>query len=304
MDEILDTTADARVPPEATGRRISSAVWAYLVVAALTLGAGLVALSAPSPVAGVDFFGPLSVLAGIGLPLAGAAFHARHRDAWSAHRPIALALAFFALGAVVYPLSAGLLLYGWLAAAVGVFSWLDWSVGFRLVTDISAIVATGLLWVGVRRSRRAPDVAGGRATRLAIWLLVAVLMIGSLAAGLSNLRSGSLGAQVLGLEGLVAGLFRAILGGALTVALVKGSRAGERPCSAWWLLGGTRVALLAGTLLAPLLARVLELAIPGPAAYILLGEIFTVIGSAGFLAGFVLGWPSDHREPVAAAQSA
>ncbi len=286
-----------------SGLRIS-AVLAYLAASALALGAGLLALGAPSPVAGVDLFGPLAVLAGVATPLAGAAFHLRHRDAWSEHRPIALALALFALGAVVAPVSASLLLYGWLAAALGGASWLDWSLGLRLVTDASTIAATGLLWLGVRGSRGEPDAAGGRAARLAIWLMVGLLAVASLASGLATLGSGSLAVRVLGLAGMVASVLRVVLGGGLAIALVNGARAGERPNVAWWLLAGIRVALLAGTLLGPLLARALEVVIPGPTAYIIVGESMAVIGSAGLLAAFAVGWPSDHREPVAAAQTA
>jgi hypothetical protein len=276
----------------------SAAVIAYLLLAALALGAGLVALGAPSPVAGIDLFGPLSVLVGVGAPLAGAAFHLRHRDAWAEHRPIALGLGFFALGAIIYPVSASLLLYGWLAAALGGSSLLDWSVGLRVANDLCAIAGTGLLWLGVRRERRRPDARGGRAIRVAIWLMIGLLTAGSFGSGLAAMGSGSTAVQVIGLESLVAGVVRGLLGGGLTVALVIGARAGEHPSQAWWLLGGTRVALLAGTMLGPVLAGLLEAVAPGPAAYILLGEVLNAIGSVGLLVAIALGWPTDHRDPA------
>lgn len=276
-----------------TGPRLSVAL--YLADAALVGGLWLVAGQAPGPGAEFGVYGPLRLIAAVGSILVGAAFHARHGDAWSAHRAIAAALLLSAVGGTLYPLEAILISYGWLSAALGNASLVAWSAGLNVAVGLIAVLSSALLWIGIHRSRQHADAGGVRRVRIVIWVLVAILSLGSYSTAVYIFAIGSLGPQLFALQSLVIGIVQTILSTALTVTLVGGAMSDERPNGAWWLAGAGRLVSLGGSFVYPLLAFSLGSAV-GFSFYYLISQGFGVVGTLGLLAAFALGLPA-HCDP-------
>ena len=101
-DYVIEEAQGPRRPSTAGVTAVSVG---YVIVAALVAFFWLVADAVQWPPFDIGFAGPLQLVAGVATVLVGAAFHVRHRDAWCAHRLLALGLALSAAAALLIPVS-------------------------------------------------------------------------------------------------------------------------------------------------------------------------------------------------------
>jgi hypothetical protein len=267
---------------------------AYVVLAALVAFLWLVADTVPSPLFDVGLARPLQLLAGVATVLVGAAFHVRHRDAWSAHRQLAMGLALSAAAALLVPVSTFLVGAGWAAAMFGASGAIDVGFTVGLVASVFGLLSTGLLWLGISRSHLRVERRGWDRAGLVIWSLAGLQLLNGILSASRGLGSGSPEIALIVLRGFAIGALGLLLGTGLTVALISGARSGEQPNRAWWIAGGSRLIVLLGTLAFPFLALALAMFIPGVEGYVLLSQMLSLVGAVGLLMAFALGLPSEN----------
>jgi hypothetical protein len=277
---------------------LPAASWVYLVVAVAVALLWIFARGAPGLIPAAEFYSPLTIVTAFASVLVGTCFHARHADAWSAHRPIAVAIALSAVAGVLYPAAAILLGYGLPAAALGGRGpgVIQSSLAVQAVASTLLILSTALLWMGFRRARRHPDASGVRAGSIAIWVLAALFLLSSAPALAGNLALTSFDQRAYLVWNFAANAIQGLLAAGVTVALVAGARSGERPGRAWWIAGISRAFALAGAFVSPLLAIVAGPLLPGSNLFVILTATVGLIGALGLLAGFALGLPTDDNE--------
>jgi hypothetical protein len=277
---------------------IPAASWAYLVVAVLVALLWIIARRAPGLITAAEFYSPLTIVTAFASVLVGTAFHARHADAWSAHRPIAVAIALTAVAGILLPVAAILLGYGLLAAAFGGRGpgVLESSVAIQAVASILLILSTALLWIGIRHARRQVDGPGVRAASIGIWVLAVLLLLSSGPALAGNLGLTSFDQRAYLVWSFATSTIQDLLSAGVTVALVAGAWSGERPRRAWRIAGVSRVFALVAALVYPFLAIMAGPLIAGVNVYVVLTGAVGLIGALGLLAGFAFGLPSDDGE--------
>jgi hypothetical protein len=277
---------------------LPAASWAYVVVAVVVGLLWIVARGAPGTISAAEFYSPITIVTAFASVLVGAAFHARHPDAWSAHRPIAVAIGLSAAAGVLFPVGTILLWYGMLAAAFGGRgpAIIEWSLAVGVAASILLILSTALLWIGIRRARRQVNGPGVRAGNIGIWLLAGLVLLSSTPAFAVNLGHATFDQRIYVLWSLATSAIQGLLSAGVTVALVAGAMSGEHPRRAWWVAGVSRVFVLGGSLVYPALAMVLRPLVSGPNVYIVLVGMIGLIGALGLLAGFALGLPADDSE--------
>jgi len=277
---------------------LPAASWAYIVVAVAVGLLWIVARGAPGAISAAEFYSPITIVTAFASVLVGAAFHARHPDAWSAHRPIAVAIGLSAVAGLLFPAGTILLWYGILAAAFRGrgLAVVEWGFAVDVVASILLILSTALLWIGIRRARRQVDGPGVRAGRIGIWLLAGLVFLSSTPAFAVNLGHATFDQRIYVLWGLATSAIQGLLSAGVTVALVAGAMSGEHPRRAWWVAGVSRVFVLGGSLVYPALALVLRPLVSGVNVYIILVGMIGLIGALGLLTGFALGLPADDSE--------
>jgi hypothetical protein len=285
--------------PTAPG--LPAASWAYVFVAIVVAPLWIVARRAPAVISATEFYGPFTILTAFASVLVGAAFHARHPDAWSAHRPIAVAIGLSAAAAVLSPVATILLAYGMLAAAFGGRGpALEWSFAFIVVASLLFLLSTASLWIGIRRARQRADAPGVRVGSIAIWVLAVLLLLSSAPSIAFGLRLTAFDQRAYILASFAMNAIQGLLSAGVTVALVAGARSGERPRRAWWVAGVSSVIVIVGSLVYPALVLVAGPLFKDANVYVAMSGLMGLIGAMGLLAGFALGLPSDNREPQAA----
>jgi hypothetical protein len=258
----------------------------------------IIARRAPGLITAAEFYSPLTIVTAFASVLLGTCFHARHPDAWSAHRPIAISIAVSALAGLLLPAAAILLGYGLLAAALGGRGpgVLESSLAIQAVASILLVLSTALLWIGIRRARRQADGPGVGAASIGIWVLAVLLLLSSAPALAGNLGLTSFDQRAYLLLSFATNAIQGLLTAGVTVALVAGAWSGERPRRAWRIAGVSRVFALVAALVYPLLAIMAGPLIPGVNLYVTLAGAVGMIGALGLLAGFAFGLPSDDSD--------
>jgi hypothetical protein len=228
----------------------------------------------------------------------GAAFHTRHPDAWSAHRPIAVAIGLSAAAAVLSPVATILLAYGMLMAAFGGRGpALEWSFAFIVGASLLFVLSTASLWIGIRRARQRADAPGVRVGSIAIWVLAVLLLLSSAPSIAFGLRLTTFDQRANSLGSFAINAIQSLLSAGVTVALVAGARSGERPRRAWWVAGVSSVIVIVGSLVYPALVHVAGPLFKDANVYVAMSGLMGLIGAMGLVAGFALGLPSDDRKP-------
>jgi hypothetical protein len=290
-DYVIDEAQDP--PPNRVG--LTAVSVGYVILAALVAFLWLVADTVPSPLFDVGLARPVQLVAGVATVLIATAFHVRHRDAWSAHRPLAVGLALSTAAALLIPASTFLVAAGWAAAMFGGSGAIHVGFTVGLVASVLGLLSTGLLWLGISRSRlRVERPRLGRAG-LVIWSLAGLQLLNGVLSTSRGLGSGSPDVELIVLRGFAIGALGLLLGTGLTVALISGARSGEQPNRAWWIAGASRLIVLVGTLAFPFLALALGSVIPGVEGYVLLSQMLSLVGAVGLLMAFALGLPSDGK---------
>jgi hypothetical protein len=297
MDE-SPPVADEGRPQRRTAAGLPAASWAYVGVAIVVALLWIVARRAPGNISAAEFYSPLTIVTAFASVLVGAAFHARHPDAWSGHRPIAVAIGFSAAAGVLFPVGTILLWYGMLAAPFGGRgpAVIEWAFAVGVVASILLMLSTALLWIGIRRARRQIDGPGVRGSSIGIWALAGFVLLSSTPAVVFNLGHTTFDQRVYILWSLGSSAIESLLSAGVTVTLVAGALSGESPRRAWWVSGVSRVIVLVGSLVYPALALVIRPFVSGAIVYIVLVGLIGLIGALGLLAGFALGLPSDDCE--------
>ena len=177
----------------------------YVLLAALVGFLWLVADTVPSPLFDVGLAGPLQLVAGVATVLVGAAFHVRHRDAWSAHRPLAIGLALSAAAALLSPVSTFLVGAGWAAAMFGGSGaiYVGFTVG--LAASVLGLLSTGLLWLGISPSHLRVERPGLRRASLVIWSVAGLQLLNGVLSTSRGLESGSPDIALIVLRGFAIG---------------------------------------------------------------------------------------------------
>ena len=281
-------------PRRPTSARITVASLAYCILAVVVAFLWLVADTVPSPLSDFGLAGPLQLVTGVAIVLAGAALHVRHPDAWLVHRPIAAGIALSAGAALLLPASSVVIGAGWAAAVFGGSGVIYVGFALSLVASVLGLISTGFLWLGINRSRVRAETPGLDRVSIVIWTLTGLQLLSVILSASRSLESASPGGEVVVLRSFGIAAVQLILAAGLTVALVAGARSGERPNHAWRIAGGSRLIVLVGMLVYPLLVVSLGTFTSGVEAYLLPGQILALVGALGFLGAFSLGLPAER----------
>ena len=276
------------------------AVAAYVALSILTALLWWIAGTGPSPVASIGAYGPLMLLGGVATVLAGAAFHARHADESSPHRPLALGLALQGLHALLVSITAVAVSYGWIRATFGDPSIIVAALGLSVGASVVQILAAVLVWVGIRRARRAQHRRGHLPRHgllmAVVWVVAAILVVGRFST-VVRLEPTSIPTLATTLAGIVSPPLAALL----ATELLSGARAGARPAEAWWLGAAGVLVTLVGFAVYPLAALVAGGLGAGPEVYVFLPQAIGLPSSVLLLVAFGLGLPSgpaNAEEPA------
>jgi hypothetical protein len=195
-------------------------------------------------------------------------------------------------GAVLSPIAFYLTGIGFLAAAFGSFDAFVLGVALATMTSALAVVAEALLWLGLRRARKASDRPGDRRFRIAL-VIVAGIRVATLAAATSqNLQTGNEGVQGLAARDLILGVAGIVASTSVALVLVAGAFAGDRPRPAWTLAAGIQMGAAAGVVLQPLIGYGLALVFGDPFAFLLVRQVMALAVAAGMAGAFALGLPA------------
>lgn len=276
----------------------SAAVWAYVVAAGIVGLLWSVARAVIAPGISAELGGAVAIASGAIWVLAGAAFHLRHADAWSRHRAVAIGLAFAAAAGILTPIRIVALSYGWLPAAVGSPTLLQWSIALGVLAAVPQVLSLVLLWIGIRRERVHPDRRLVWVARVAIWLAVGSLLVGSARSVIPAL-AGYHSDQLLYFGWtVISSVAQSLLAAGLTAEIVAGAVSGERPRSAWVVGAGARAVVLVATLMYPFFANEIAQLAGSLGLFLLVQQVVGLIAALGFFAAFALGLPSDDSPAI------
>lgn len=287
-------TEVAQGPLRPTRARMTVTSVAYCILAVVAAFLWLVADTVPSPLSDFGLAGPLQLVTGVAIVLAGAALHVRHPDAWLAHRSIAAGIALAAGAALLLPASSVVIGAGWAAAMFGGSGVIYVGFALSLVASVLGLISTGFLWLGISRSHLRVGTPGLDRVSIVIWTLAGLQLLNGIVSTSRGLGSGSPEVELIVLRGFAIGALQLLLGTGLTVTLVSGARSGELPNRAWRIAGGSRLIVLVGMLVYPLLVVSLGTLISGVEAYVLPGQFLALVGAFGFLGAFSLGLPAER----------
>jgi uncharacterized membrane protein YhaH (DUF805 family) len=307
-DEPTGTTIDGTPWDEARPPHLPDTVSGLPIPTILfTLGAivvGILTIRDQPPVAEAGPGGLVQWVLSLSIPISSflipAAFFLRHRDAWSAHRTMALGTTLLAIGRALQILNG--YLGEWYASVLPPSEELGislLSIAMQVVVSLIAILAVVYIARGLDQARLYADRPGTRRW-FALVALVAVVsslmtlsIFGSLQTDVADATFTT--SYWLAMLSVVLNVMTVSAWAFLTGQAIAGRRAGEDPNFGWFLAAFSGLCILALFFVSGLATAMVSLAdVNPPGGVVTLISVLSPVAYLSLLAAFALRLPTTH----------